>query len=99
MSDTDKFDTIEMQIPRYEGMGMRYVWFDNFEIKVELHDSNTIRILANKEGLKSLAAQLLTLTQDSVPAGYHLHNDDYGGLEEGSCELILERGPDSLEDW
>lgn len=91
-SNMTKYFELKLSIPLYEGHGMKYTWFDESEIKVELLDSSTVRILANQDGLKSLAAQLLTLAQDSVTRGEHLHLDDlFGGLEEGSSELILER--------
>ena len=63
-------------------------WVDGFSIKVKVESGNVV-ISANKEGLLSLASQLMTLA-DEV-AGSHCHYDEYNSLEEGSCELIIEK--------
>ena len=48
-------------------------------------------IQASRDGLITLAKMLLTLAQDSVPSGSHIHLDEYNFLEDGSSELILVR--------
>ncbi len=48
-------------------------------------------IRANRNGLIALAKTLLTLAQDNVPSGSHVHFDEYNFLEDGSSELILVR--------
>ena len=63
-------------------------WVDGFTIKVRVENGNVV-ISANKEGLLSLANQLKTLA-DEV-AGCHCHYDEYNSLEDGSCELIIEK--------
>ena len=50
-----------------------------------------IVVRGNVAGLRSLARHLLTLAQEDVPSGSHVHLDDIGGLEPGSIELVLER--------
>ena len=50
-----------------------------------------LKIIANKEGLTSLANHLLNLAQDNVPRGYHLHFDESNSLKDGSSELIIEK--------
>lgn len=37
------------------------------------------------------ARHLLTLAQDSVPSGTHIHFDDLNSLEDGSIGLIIEK--------
>jgi hypothetical protein len=81
---------LKVNIPEYSGSGLRSEWEDGFEIAVKC-DRENIVILANKAGLLSLAKQLLTLAQDNVPPGFHLHFDTYNSLEEGSTELIIEK--------
>ena len=44
---------------------------------------------ANKDGLISLAIQLLTLAQDKFPSGHHFHYDSYGCLEDNSVAMII----------
>lgn len=82
---------IKIEIPDYsESNGIKYNWENGFEIEVKNTDG-IIKIIANKEGLKSLANHLLNLAQDEVPIGYHLHFDENNSLEEGSLELIIEK--------
>ena len=67
---------------------MKIEWVDGFIIKATVnHDK--IMISANREGLLSLARQLVGLA-DGVP-GDHIHYDEYNSLEEGSSELIIEK--------
>ena len=70
--------------------GLALEWVPGFEIAVSVQGSE-ITIRANSAGLLSLAQHLATLAQDGVPAGAHFHLDQYGGLEDGSHDLILER--------
>ena len=66
---------------------MKIEWVDGFIIKATVnHDK--IMISANREGLLSLARQLVGLA-DGVP-GDHIHYDEYNSLEEGSSEMIIE---------
>ncbi len=68
-------------------MKMKIEWVDGFIIKATVnHDK--IMISANREGLLSLARQLVELA-DGVP-GDHIHYDEYNSLEEGSSEMIIE---------
>lgn len=85
-----KYEEIVVKVPVSNGVHMRTEWDDYSEILVS-KDENVVLIKANQAGLITLARHLLTLAQGSVPPGYHLHYDDYGGLEEGSVEMILER--------
>ncbi|MDQ0640979.1 hypothetical protein QF042_004544 [Pedobacter sp. W3I1] len=81
---------IIVEIPEYTGEGLRSEWEYGFEIETKINDGEFL-ISANKAGLISLAKQLLTLAQDSVPSNYHLHFDEYNSLEEGSVELIIQK--------
>ena len=67
---------------------MNVEWVDGYEIKA-VAESGSIIISANREGLLSLARQLMALA-DSMP-GDHIHYDDQNSLEEGSSEMIIER--------
>jgi hypothetical protein len=70
--------------------GLSLSWTPGFTIEVT-HDSGEVLIRANSAGLTSLAQHLLTLAAEPVPDGTHIHLDIYGGLEDGSVDLILER--------
>ena len=67
---------------------MKNEWVDGFEIKVVVENDKTV-ISANREGMLSLAKQLMMLA-DGIP-GDHVHYDEYNSLEEGSAEMIIER--------
>lgn len=82
---------MEIEIAEYNSEeGFKFIWEDNFEIEVK-YENQAIVIKANKQGLVSLAKQLLTLSQDGIPNGYHLHYDEHNSLEVNSTELIIEK--------
>ena len=79
-----------INLPEYEKEGLRLEWEENSILSVIFDkDENTLAIGGNREGLISLARHLLTLAQENVPIGYHIHLDDQNSLEAGSCELII----------
>lgn len=81
----------EVEIIQYDAnKGIQFNWEENFVIEVKKEDSEII-ISANNEGLISLARYLLTLAQNEVPVGAHIHLDEYNSLEEGSVDLIFEK--------
>jgi hypothetical protein len=83
--------TVLVTLPDYDKTeGYRFQWEDGFEIKTE-SETGYLGISANKEGLISLAHQLLYLAQDSFPAGYHLHYDSFNSLADGSKELVISK--------
>lgn len=63
-------------------------WEDGFEIRVSADEGGAI-VSANPEGLRSLAAILEELAEDEP--GTHIHLDEHNSLEDGSCELVIER--------
>jgi len=81
---------IKLTIPEYSAHGLALDWEKSFEIQVSF-DHGAMMISANKAGLISLAKQLLTLAQDEVPKGAHLHYDEYNSLEVGSADMIIEK--------
>lgn len=83
--------TVEIEISEYNSKtGFKYKWENGFKIITEL-DNHEFVIKANKEGLLSLALNLLALSQSEVPINYHLHLDDLNSLEVGSYPLIIEK--------
>lgn len=81
----------EIEIVKYDAnKGLQFNWENNFAIEVKI-EGNEVIILANNEGLLSLAKHLLTLAQDEVPIGAHIHLDEYNSLEDGSIDLIIEK--------
>lgn len=82
---------IKIEVPQFNpNSGIKYKWENGFEIVVENEQKRTI-IVANKQGLISLANHLLNLAQDDIPSNYHMHFDELNSLEEGSTELIIRK--------
>ncbi|HEY9003278.1 MAG TPA: hypothetical protein VIM89_18120 [Mucilaginibacter sp.] len=82
---------ITLEIPEYNKEdGLKIDWENDFEIRVKESDKDVL-IRSNKAGLISLAIQFLTLAQDTVPVGCHIHYDQNNSLESGSKELIIEK--------
>ncbi len=67
---------------------MQVEWIDGFKIKA-VAENGEIVISANREGMLSLAKQLMALADGVI--GDHIHYDAQTSLEEGSSELIIER--------
>lgn len=78
-------------IPYDANTGIQLKWDNNFTIEVK-NAGDEVIISANNEGLLSLARLLLTLAQNEVPMGTHIHLDEHSLLEEGSIDLIIEKG-------
>ena len=82
---------ITIEIPNFiKDDGISLEWDYGFAIDAQQFPSG-VAIKANKAGLISLARHLLTLSQDSVPKGHHIHFDDSNSLEDNSCELLIEK--------
>ena len=82
---------IKLEIPEFpKDGGFKYHWENWFEITVKSND-NKVAILANKAGLISLAIQMLTLAQVTVPLYFYTQLDEHNSLEEGSKELIIQK--------
>lgn len=82
---------VNIEIPDYlSANGFQYDWCKNFQISTYI-ENGTFVLRANKEGLVSLAKQLLQLSQDEVPRGFHLHYDVFNCLEDYSSDFIIEK--------
>lgn len=81
---------IPLEIEPYSrDRGLVTRWRPDYDLRVDV--KGEVVISGNPEGLATLAAHLMTLAQDGVPYGSHLHYDDLNGLGEGSATLIIER--------
>ena len=67
---------------------MDLIWKDGFTIEVHVQKGTAV-VSANREGLLSLSDHLRALAEEAP--GSHIHLDELNALEDGSCELILER--------
>ncbi|MBA2680161.1 MAG: hypothetical protein H0U76_17415 [Ktedonobacteraceae bacterium] len=88
---------IEMEIPKYApAYGVIPVGSDrDYMLAVQIAESpQEVMITADKEGLIVLARHLLTLAQDDVPSGSHIHYDDSpssGSLAKASCSMVVSK--------
>jgi hypothetical protein len=79
-------------VPDYsQETGLPLQWDAGFEVSVSTDEGGAVSIRANAAGLRSLARCLLTLADESVPPGTHVHLDASNAFEQGSIELIVER--------
>jgi phosphomannomutase len=82
---------LKIEIPQFsEDNGIKYKWEEGFQIETSI-DNGIINIVANKDGLISLANHLLNLAQEVIPSGYHMHFDEYNSLEDGSVEMVVQK--------
>ncbi|MFD3311053.1 hypothetical protein [Streptomyces sp. NPDC058694] len=79
-----------IDVPEYRvGEGLHFVWDDDFEIELTVRSTEVV-IKANRAGLTSLARHLLTLAQQGVHEGSHIHLTADQEIES-EIDLILER--------
>lgn len=64
-------------------------WENGFTIKVSVDNGGGVVIAANRQGLLSLAGQLMALANAEV--GSHIHYDEHNSLEDGSAPMIVEK--------
>jgi len=81
---------VTLEVPVYSLEGVPVQWEEGFDIATS-GTADCFVLSANKAGLVSLATQLLTLAQDDVPVGCHIHYDEFNSLEDGSVELIIQK--------
>lgn len=82
---------VEIELEDYKKEnGLQMKWENGFCIEVKA-DEGEVLVSANRAGLISLANHLLTLAQEGVPEGSHIHLDEYNSLEENSAELVIEK--------
>lgn len=82
---------MKLEIPEYTlEKGIQFKWENGFDIEIKYRDG-VVTLMANKAGLISLANHFLNLAQEKIPAGYHMHFDEYNSLEEGSVDMLVEK--------
>lgn len=88
-------EDILLSIPTNREGGIQFIWEDN-AIITTYNNGKSFYIKANRDGLRSLANHLLSLSQEGVKNHNHFHLDETTGFEEGSFPLIIEKD-DSLK--
>jgi hypothetical protein len=84
-------NTVSIDVPAYTRSGVLSIWENNYKLSVDVDETTTIVIRADKGGLLSLARHLLTLAQDDYPIGSHIHYDAGTSLEDDSFPLIIDK--------
>jgi len=80
-----------IEIPEYDPQhGFSYRWEKGFVIQTSV-ENGEIRLTANRAGLLSLVNHFLTLAQEGVAPGTHLHLDESNSLDAPSCALLIEK--------
>lgn len=83
---------VQLDVPDYRAsQGIQTTWEEGFTIAVQIDPAGAVLIQADRVGLLSLARHLLTLAQEAAPVGSHIHYDEHNALENGSCEMIIEK--------
>lgn len=81
---------VEIEIPEYDAIkGLKIVWEKNFEIRT-INMGNDFIIEANKEGLISLAKQMLSIAYNDLFSGFHIHYEEATCLDKGSASFVIE---------
>jgi hypothetical protein len=79
-----------ISVPDYRAdAGLLLSWDEGFEIELSVTEAEVV-IKANRAGLTSLARHLLTLAQDGVSGGTHIHLTADQAIDS-EIDLILER--------
>ena len=82
---------VTLELPDYSPeTGIRTQWEAGFNI-ITSGTADCFVLKANKAGLISLATHLLTLAQDKVPDGCHIHYNEFNSLEDESIELVIQK--------
>jgi hypothetical protein len=88
------YRTVRLEVPRYSReAGTPVEWEEGAAVWIRIDDGVPL-LEGNSAGLRSLARLLLTLAEDRVPSGTHVHLAEFSGLEPGSTEMIVERTDD-----
>ena len=67
---------LTVELPDYDGQWLDVIWEDGAELEVR-YDPGEVVLEANREGLISLAEQMLYLAHHELPRGSHIHFDDW----------------------
>lgn len=67
---------VNIEIPDYEYDGLDVIWEDNAHYKLFIY-KQSVHLVANTEGLMSLAKQMIYLAVNDVPEGSHVHFDKF----------------------
>ncbi len=79
---------LQIDIPNYDGQAQEVIWYEDADYTIDVFDGE-VALTANREGLISLARQMLYMAYNDLPEGSHVHYDPFLTGKERACELIL----------
>ena len=79
---------VKVNVPDNPAEGIVATLAEDYRIQIVFEDGE-VGIWADKEGLLSLARQLLFLAQEAVPSGRHIHFGPDSGLDENSLACLI----------
>ena len=81
---------IIIEIPDYAGDGMDVFWDLDSKYAIDIQEKSVV-LSANKNGLISLAKQMLYMAYNKLPLGSHIHFDSFfTNIGEEDLELVIE---------
>lgn len=81
---------INLIIPNYDGNALDVIWGENAHYSIHTYE-NQVVLSANKDGLISLAKQMLYMAYNDLPYGSHVHFDSFFTKSENNAnDLIIE---------
>ena len=81
---------IELSIPNYDGNAIDVIWEKSAHYSIQTYE-NQVVLSANKDGLISIAKQMLYMAYNNLPYGSHVHLDSFFTKSENIEEnLIIE---------
>lgn len=67
---------IKLSIPDYDGNAVDVIWEERADYSVSI-DENSVILTANKQGMLSLAKQMIYMAYSNIPDGSHVHYDSF----------------------
>lgn len=78
---------INLDIPNYDGNALDVIWGKNAHYSIHTYENHVV-LSANKDGLISLAKQMLYMAYNDLPYGSHVHFDSFLIVVKYSKELV-----------
>lgn len=81
-----------IEVAPYTRTGLEWEWDSDWYALILVREGDDgVHIRGDRVGLTGLAKILLTLAQENVPDGVHVHLDPGDHLAAGSVPIVLER--------
>ena len=81
---------VALDIPEYDGNALDVIWNDNARYTLDV-DYDSVILSANREGLISLAKQMIYFAYNELPEGSHIHFDSFFTKTDQTFHLVVEK--------